>query len=1406
MAHQGKKKRVAVFGAGVTGLTVAHELVERGFEVHVYEKDRVIGGMAATQYSTHPTHGCEPVECEPCQDKHPCPTHTMTRVARAGRPLQVLAFSTPEEAGTTRKPHAAEASTLLVGGSVGISVWRVDTGRRVATFGDREEITAVAIDTNERWIATGDQRGHVKIWDLKKRKRVACHRPEGNPGQVHSVGIAFDADIQTITAVATYSQCEVTLEVNLLAMVDGTGCEPSQVPVAHWQPPQCAQVGTAFAYKDQTFELCPKDDDPALPRRTFEIPELPDAVAFMDVAPDGRFVAFGDQEGHVMVAQIDGDDLRIHQGPLETSLELRSVHLLGGNKVVLLRYQSGLLEWRDFDDLSVVLQSRDLSITSLFEDFRLQPALMDSALSEDDRLYAAGYSDGSVALWSVEGEQIWLKPVGEDSVQPRALPGIQAQQTEQDTLLLRTGMEAAYHFVGVSSQEDRLLSVIFATDRQGQLNMQARVWEVSTGTHQAEFSNTLTELLAENLSELPSSFERVKLSLSGRSGSLTIDMMLLGNEKFQRQTIGLAAKTRAQTQQRPVFQNAAARQSDCDPCKLLEDPCLQTTALVAMDDGTTLVGRVDGSVRWSLGSMDAPTLPHGTVTAVDAIAHTQNGRDLVQVALGHEDGTLLWLTYEKLTNTLSGSAPPRLALRAERPHRLHDGPITALTIIRNPSDSRNPVYGIVTGGQDRRLRGLDLVNNAAFSLASNHEGPITSIVYRKIPMVAARSLSFGALNWRSSYEVAVGSRDIIDRDNTVKLWDLSDGMEILTYEPHPWKPLPGEHGFRFFPAFYRHVFDTMERTRLRADRHRTQADNMVATTNQGIALQDGLLSFEFVRKREPSVEATIRTVHQAMAGLGYTYGDIERFKVKTLQFMTACSARRQTYEEISWWDFVEAERFSPQTQQALNTVPRVLVAMDAIRGDALTQGLVMLQLLMDQGSDGEHTDRVLNGPSSEAWFNHWQDYLEDRGVHFHLNTAIETLLLDSSRGDIKGAMVRPQPLIPQCCQDPRPAHMVQADFFVLAIPMRAAQALVRRLIRDHQHHWSPPAGGDLDQLYRYNVPNSEAWMSGIQYYLRNDVPIVRGGHIYYPDSPWGLSSVSQAQFWDRQLELTYGVRGVVSVVVGDWEKPVPLNPPGAATKWWHHSQVPGKTARQCTPDELAREVWRQINLSANGQDLIERREVRGRTDLPEPLYYHLDDDLNFDGPLIETRRRYLISPVGQWKHRPGRLNATEGYELQTHNLVLAGNFMKTFTRLTTMESANESGRHAANAILSSPRACFDGERCAIYPLERWEPADAIAAKRLDKLLFDAGLPHMFDILRLMDVVDTWTPDHPRMTLTRFANKHAMPPTLRSLLLRYAERIDAFYREVELRPRDGDLTDHASALISLINRFLPLGSG
>ncbi|MBL4655294.1 MAG: NAD(P)-binding protein, partial [Bacteroidia bacterium] len=41
-----KKNKVVILGGGVAGLSAAHELIERGFDVHVYELKGIPGGKA----------------------------------------------------------------------------------------------------------------------------------------------------------------------------------------------------------------------------------------------------------------------------------------------------------------------------------------------------------------------------------------------------------------------------------------------------------------------------------------------------------------------------------------------------------------------------------------------------------------------------------------------------------------------------------------------------------------------------------------------------------------------------------------------------------------------------------------------------------------------------------------------------------------------------------------------------------------------------------------------------------------------------------------------------------------------------------------------------------------------------------------------------------------------------------------------------------------------------------------------------------------------------------------------------------------------------------------------------------------------------------------------------------------
>ncbi|TXK75173.1 FAD-dependent oxidoreductase [Paenibacillus sp. N3.4] len=465
------------------------------------------------------------------------------------------------------------------------------------------------------------------------------------------------------------------------------------------------------------------------------------------------------------------------------------------------------------------------------------------------------------------------------------------------------------------------------------------------------------------------------------------------------------------------------------------------------------------------------------------------------------------------------------------------------------------------------------------------------------------------------------------------------------------KDLPGEHGFRLFPRFYRHVIDTLKRIPYE---NGTVYNNLTEVTRLDIATYTAPL-LPLLAKIEFNLESLLVVIKDIFdSRLGLSLEDLEQYARKLWQVMTSCEQRiQEEYNLIDWWNFIEADQQSVAFQKIFAGFTKTLVACQSKIANTQTVGPVAVQMTMDITTPGTSFVRLLNGPTNEKWIYPWLSFLQDKGVDYHLGAKVESI--DCVDGLIRGAKIT---------EEGR-TFDVEADYYIAAFPVE----VMGKFVTDAMLQADPSLAGVQ------SLVDSVAWMNGIQYYLKEDVPITHG-HVIYLDAPWSLTSVSQKQFWPDVNLSEYGdgrVKGVLSVDISDWESP---------------GIIFGKAAMYCTAEEIRAEVWAQMKLSLN---------VDGEVILEDDVLHSwfLDTDIHFDNPehANTNMEPLLINRVGTWEKRPEAFTAIP-------NLFLASDYVRTNTNLATMEGANEAARRAVNAILKQ-----DGskeEPCKIWDMYTFE--------------------------------------------------------------------------------------------------------
>ncbi|NRB18581.1 MAG: FAD-dependent oxidoreductase [Rhodobacteraceae bacterium] len=503
-------------------------------------------------------------------------------------------------------------------------------------------------------------------------------------------------------------------------------------------------------------------------------------------------------------------------------------------------------------------------------------------------------------------------------------------------------------------------------------------------------------------------------------------------------------------------------------------------------------------------------------------------------------------------------------------------------------------------------------------------------------------------------------------------WRDVDGAKVPPGVKRPW--LPGEHGFRFFPNFYRHIPDTM--SRIPYYNKGTVLDNLTDATGMLIALYDeaGIVLPERFPRNLKEVSNALQTFLYGISPRDQiAFDDIEHFAGCIWRIMTTCKERRfDEYERIGWWEFIGAENRSEAYQKFLAIgITRSLVAAKARAASTKTIGDIFMQLLFGIIAPEPASNRLLNGPTNLVWIQPWLNYLEERGVVYHFETTVTGI--DCKGGRITGISAEKNGL----------PYQVTGDWYIGALPIERMAPLITKEMSD--------IDSSLAQLTP--LARNVQWMNGIQFYLTRDVKLI-DGHVIFIDSAWALTAVSQRQFWPDINFENWGdgkTRGLLSVDISEWDYP----------------GMNGKTARDCTRQEIADEVWSQLKRSLNydGQETLCDEDLK---------YWFLDPDIvndPSDPGRMTNVEPLLVNRVNTWRLRPEA-------GTQIHNFLLASDYVRTNTDLATMEGANEAARRAVNTILE--RGGSEATRCKIWELH--EPDALEPLRAYDKARYHAGLP------------------------------------------------------------------------------------
>lgn len=478
------------------------------------------------------------------------------------------------------------------------------------------------------------------------------------------------------------------------------------------------------------------------------------------------------------------------------------------------------------------------------------------------------------------------------------------------------------------------------------------------------------------------------------------------------------------------------------------------------------------------------------------------------------------------------------------------------------------------------------------------------------------------------------AHELIQRGFDVTVYEASESIGGKAKSERTREGYPCEHGFRFYIGYtnYMHTLAEVPFTKTSS-----VADNLIAADSNITFISHPPLCYSKTRSFKSMGQNLINFYRLSRV---CSFKEMFFFCKEILLFPFRTSSYYKALKAIDFAKYIQYDKHSAKFQRYIGQWPQALWGIPSSQSAAYVSmdSLSIINRRHFNIFSKEIFFPVMNAPTTDAVFYPWLTHLEKAGVDFRFEHVLKDL--EYEKDCISAIRIN----------NGQKNERVQADYYVFAIP---PDKLVAALHEDLKKIFP-----ELPLLSQHMY-----CLNGMQLYLTGNYSIIPGV-TRFADSPWDITATYQDSSLWPNTDFPHPIKAILSVIVANWQTP---------------GSVYHKPITECSPEEIICEIIQQISQHQRVQ--LNPTHVHA---------YHIDKSIRFsedNSKIVTVENKLYATAAGMYDKQPGA-------ETYFKNMFLAGDYIQTGMHNGTMESANLSGRMAANAVLRSDSRT--GGFCTIF--------------------------------------------------------------------------------------------------------------